>query len=369
MRILPLKIAVVGASLGGLSAANVLRQLGHDCQIFEAFPHGFHDRGGALGSVDLGLLGQIRGKPQLGAPRHIRGHGHFYGDLWAYLYGGLPADSVHFGVDIQEVVAAGSDHPALRVKDQVVAFDVIIGADGGKSAMRTLVTDQHPTYAGYTLWRGLVSTADIGGPPSGRRIINGCAYETLGFACAGPSGTGTMWNCGVYMAMPEAEIEAPTRNRQVGTAMRSVPDWFVPFTHALFGTRNGQFWDACARHGKVSPHPIWEFAADRVTRGRIALLGDAAHLASPRTGAGAYTAMVDAVALGAAFSKCDTIEAALSRYDTDTIARAAALLQKSRNAGKTFVPRSGPIPSPEQVLHQVAPHLAASRAARSGCDR
>ncbi len=368
MRISPLKIAVVGASLGGLSAANVLRQLGHDCQIFEAFPHGFHNRGGALGSVDLRLLRQIRGNPQPGALHHIRGHGHFYGDLWTYLYDGIPADSVHFGVDIQEVTAADSDHPALRVKDQVVAFDLIIGADGGKSAMRALVTDKCPTYAGYTLWRGLVSTEGIAGPPLGRRIIDGCVYETLGFACAGPPGTGTMWNCGVYMATPEVEVEAPTRNRQVGTTLRSVPDWFVPFTHALFGTRNGQFWDACARHGKVSPHPIWEFAADRVTRGRIALLGDAAHLASPRTGAGAYTAMVDAVALGAAFSNSETIEAALNRYNNDTVARATALLQRSRKAGHIFVPRSGPIPSPEQVLRQVALHLAASGSAGSDCD-
>ena len=37
MRIPPLKIAVVGASLGGLSAANVLRQLGFDAQVYELF--------------------------------------------------------------------------------------------------------------------------------------------------------------------------------------------------------------------------------------------------------------------------------------------------------------------------------------------
>jgi len=191
----------------------------------------------------------------------------------------------------------------------------------------------------------------------------------LSFPCAGTPGTGTMWNCGVYMATPEVEVEAPTRNRQVGTTLRSVPDWFVPFTHALFGTTNGQFWEACVRHGKVSPHPIWEFAADCAIRGRIALLGDAAHLASPRTGAGAYTAMVDAAALGAAFSNCVTIEAALNRYNNDTVARAATLLQRSRKAGNTFLPRSGPIPSPKQVLQQIAPNLAASRQAGSNYDR
>jgi 2-polyprenyl-6-methoxyphenol hydroxylase-like FAD-dependent oxidoreductase len=77
MRIPPLKIAVVGASLGGLSAANVLRQLGFDAQVYELFAKGFDKRGGALGSVDLGLLRRIRlGNPD-SADRAIKGHGHF----------------------------------------------------------------------------------------------------------------------------------------------------------------------------------------------------------------------------------------------------------------------------------------------------
>ena len=62
------------------------------------------------------------------------------------------------------------------------------------------------------------------GPPSGVRIVNGIRYETLGFPCAGPDGP--LWNCGVYMAMPYAEVAAPTRNRQVGSAIRDIPDWF-----------------------------------------------------------------------------------------------------------------------------------------------
>ena len=76
-----------------------------------------------------------------------------------------------------------------------------------------------------------------------------------------------------------------------------MPEWFVPFVRTLFGEGNAAYWAACAAHGKVSAHPVWELAADRVVHGRLALLGDAAHMASPRTGAGAYTAMVDAVVL------------------------------------------------------------------------
>jgi predicted NAD/FAD-dependent oxidoreductase len=46
-----IKIAIVGASLGGLSAANVLRQLGFDAQVYELFAKGFDKPGRRAGSA------------------------------------------------------------------------------------------------------------------------------------------------------------------------------------------------------------------------------------------------------------------------------------------------------------------------------
>lgn len=347
-----IQIAVVGASIGGLSAANVLRQLGFDVQVYELFPKGFETRGGALGSVDLNLLRQIRGGDHAGADRSIKGHGHFYGDLWDYLYQGLLSDSVHFGVDVQTLAEAGSERPSLVIDGKLKAFDIIIGADGGKSTIRPFVTKQQPIYAGYTVWRGLVPMQGIDGPPSGDRTVNGIHYQTLGFPCASPNGP--LWNCGVYMAMPEAEVAPPTRNRQVGTAMKQTADWFVPLVHALFGDRNARFWEACSTQGKVTPHPIWEFAADPAVAGRIVLLGDAAHLSSPRTGAGAYTAMLDAAALGSAFSHATTISEALDVYNQRAVQRARTLFDTSRSAGRAFAPDRHHTISPPDVLRYLA---------------
>jgi 2-polyprenyl-6-methoxyphenol hydroxylase-like FAD-dependent oxidoreductase len=347
-----IQIAVVGASLGGLSVANVLRQLGFDVQVFELFPKGFEARGGALGSVDLNLLRQIRGGDHAGADRSIKGHGHFYGDLWDYLYQGLPIDIVHFGVDVQTLDNAASERPSLVIDGKSKAFDIVIGADGGKSTIRPFVTDQQPIYSGYTVWRGLVPMEGIDGPPSGDRTANGIHYQTLGFPCASPNGP--LWNCGVYMAMPEAEVAPPTRNRQVGTAMKQIPDWFVPLVQALFGDRNAQFWEACIKYGKVTPHPIWEFAADPVVAGRIVLLGDAAHLSSPRTGAGAYTAMLDAAALGSAFSYAATVSEALEAYNQGAVQRARTLFERSRSAGRAFAPDRHHTISPPDVLQYLA---------------
>lgn len=129
-----LDIAVVGASLGGLSVANVLQRLGARVEVYECFGHGFHNRGGALGAVDVELVREIRGDvSRSGHSGPIKGHGHFYGDLWQYLYEGLLEGTVHFGVDVQEILDSSSDSPQLVIGGAPLRFDIIVGADGGVS--------------------------------------------------------------------------------------------------------------------------------------------------------------------------------------------------------------------------------------------
>lgn len=356
-----LRVAVVGASLGGLSVANALQRAGARVSVFELYPSGFHLRGGALGSVDLGLVDEITGGARHARPIH--GHGHFYGDLWQHLFAALPAGTVTFGAEVSAVLEPESDAPRLLLNGGTTsaAFELIIGADGGKSTLRSYVTASRPRYAGYQVWRGLVPCSLAPGPPSGRAHVGGVAYETLGFACNGPPELGALWNTGIYVATPEAEVQPPMRNRQVGAeeagaeagaaaARGGAPTWLVPFVRALFGERNAQYWAACAAHGKVSAHPVWELAADTVVHRRLVLLGDAAHMASPRTGAGAYTAMVDALTLGRAVASSASLAEALSAYDADTVRRGRELYQASRRAAASFAPRDGQtILSPSQI--------------------
>jgi 2-polyprenyl-6-methoxyphenol hydroxylase-like FAD-dependent oxidoreductase len=394
-----LNVAVVGASLGGLSAANVLHRLGAHVQVYESFPAGFHHRGGGLGNVDVELLQDITGGRSSSHLTCTRGgHGYFYGDLWAYLYHGLPGGTVVFGANVHDIVVRGvplestaSDKEQEQLPQLVVTFekdssdpdrdsrsggacvnsddsphvktmefDLIIGADGGKSTIRQYVTDQLPTYAGYTLWRGLVSPENVTDPPYGITSLNGYTYKTLGFLCPGPPdshGQNTeLWNCGVYMALPESQVPKPSRNRQVSDTdtdgtNTSVPSWFLPIVQKLFGASNAQFWSRCLTYGKVSPHPIWELACDRVVNGRIALLGDAAHMASPHTGAGAYTPMVDAVLLREALMQGGgSLKHALQLYNTDTVRRGRQLMASSRRVGAQFCPPGKEPVAPESIL-------------------
>jgi 2-polyprenyl-6-methoxyphenol hydroxylase-like FAD-dependent oxidoreductase len=351
MNVQNLKVAVIGCSIGGLSAANVLNRLGFEVTVFEAFPEGFQNRGGALGAVDLQLLQTIL--PTGTIQKRIRHHGHFYGDLWQYLYEGLPNFSVKFGVDIQEIHNSESLKPTLKIEGKLQEFDLIIGADGGKSTVRKYVTDATPQYAGYTLWRTLLSTDKITHPPSGSKTINGIRYETLGFPFIGANQE-SLWNCGVYMAMPESEVEKPTKNRQVSTEnFNQIPDWFLPFIEHLFDKPTLKFWETAVQRGKVSPHPVWEFVAEKVVQNRILLLGDAAHMASPRTGAGAYSAMVDAVVLEAALKQGKNIDETLKLYNQNTVFRGEELYNRSRKSASYFAPENRKIVSPKVLLERL----------------
>ncbi len=346
-----LNIAIVGSSIGGLSAANVLNRLGFEVTVLESFSSGFHNRGGALGSVDLQLLQTIL--PTKTTYKRIRNHGHFYGDLWQILYEGLPKSTVKFGIDIQEIFNPESLNPILNIEDKYQEFDFIIGADGGKSTMRKYVTDAVPQYGGYTLWRALLSTNKINHPPSGSKTVNGIRYETLGFPFIGANQE-SLWNCGVYMAMPESEVEKATRNRQVSTLnFKKTPDWFLPFIDYLFDNTTFNFWKTAVQNGKISPHPVWEFVTDKVVRNRVLLLGDAAHMASPRTGAGAFSAMVDAVVLGNAFKYTNNIDEALKVYNQNTVDRGKELYNRSRKSASYFAPKNRKIISPKVLIERI----------------
>lgn len=102
--------------------------------------------------------------------------------------------------------------------------------------------------------------------------------------------------------------------------------------------------------GDIKPHPQYEFGATKIRQDRILLVGDAAHMASPRTAVGAHTAILDALALkevlqvvkkqnkGNGDDHEEVLETALQLYTPTGIERAQALYQRSRQVSQQFVP-------------------------------
>ena len=97
---------------------------------------------------------------RMGAQAHRSQGAYYYGDLWRFLYEGLPEDCVKFNQIIHDL---GVDPMKPTINDQV--FDAVIVADGGFSSLRKYVTgdDKQPEYAGHMIYRARLAVEDYPG--------------------------------------------------------------------------------------------------------------------------------------------------------------------------------------------------------------
>ena len=229
-------------------------------------------------------------------------------------------------------------------------------ADGGWSSLRSryFAPAGSPEYAGHQVWRFRVEAKHVPGFQAYGAFESGHYFSIM---LDISFNDGRQWIMGgTAIAAEESAVvrPAPGGSRQAppeGNSSTPPPAWFLPFFETKFAHAAGgelvRVMRAAAAHGKISPAlPQYEYAAPRVVAGRLVLLGDAAHMASPRTGAGAHTAVLDAAALGEAFAGAARsggggggggggapgalVDRALAAYAPPAVQRAAALVARSR---------------------------------------
>ena len=101
-------------------------------------------------------------------------------------------------------------------------------------------------------------------------------------------------------------------------------------------------WGECVAwgmtHGEVVGTPVAEYLPVRLVRGRVALVGDAAHVASPMTGAGFENALQDVAALVAALrSATADLPADLDRYERERLPHARRLVSSGMAWGRSYL--------------------------------
>jgi 2-polyprenyl-6-methoxyphenol hydroxylase-like FAD-dependent oxidoreductase len=186
---------IIGGSLGGLFAGNLLRRIGWDVDIFERSPHDLDSRGGGivlqpevvevfrrvgvdLRKVDLGVRSAYRTVLQTDGSIQSKHYAPQTQTSWSLIYTTLKAafgdQNYHQG---KTLVRIDQDLPAEKVTAHFddgtqEKGDLLIGADGGNSVVRRhFWPNMHPTYAGYLAWRGLLP--EDGMPPSAREMLHG----------------------------------------------------------------------------------------------------------------------------------------------------------------------------------------------------
>lgn len=279
-----------------------------------------------------------------------------WGPLWRELRQRLPG-TVDFrtGVTVRQVVGA-ADGAELHLDGAGPArterFDLVIGADGYRSVVRDAAFPGIRTgFAGYLAWRGAVpaerlTALDLPGLPSDPWAEEDMIYAVFpgGHVVVYriPDGNGGhRANWVLYTAPPaglDLALDTPT-SLPPGTLTEDLHRHLTHVADELLPP----YWGGLIR---LTPpqecfiQPMYDFTAPRYTAGRLLLVGDAATVARPHTGAGAVKALQDAAALEAALRAVAERPDALEAYGTERGAAGRAMVELGRRLGHTLVQRT-----------------------------
>jgi 2-polyprenyl-6-methoxyphenol hydroxylase-like FAD-dependent oxidoreductase len=356
-----MEVAIVGAGIGGLTLALALHQAGIACRVYEAapawkplgvginlLPHAMRELtelgvGQALERVAVATrevvfcnrFGQfIRREPR----------GRAAGYAWpqlsihrADLHEALLA-AVHERLGVNAVVL-GAKCTGFVQEESVVTLSfeggataraqAAIGCDGIHSAVRKLL---HPnegplSYQGINMWRGVTRAKPF---LTGASMVIGGWLE-VGKLVVYPV-RGAIDAEGRQLVNWVAEIQSPRNVMQDWNLRGRLEDFLPAFESWRFD------WLDCAALLRAADLVLEYPMVDREplpwwTRGRVTLLGDAAHPMYPRGSNGAGQAILDARTLAGCLRRERDVPAALKAYEAARLASAYEVVLANRDSG------------------------------------
>jgi salicylate hydroxylase len=357
----PLKALIIGAGIGGLTAALALDRRGVEVEIYEAAAA--PDLGGASLSIgpnavrlldEIGLAGPLREvgavpdtvdllrwddgsllhrttlgpamEERFGAPQLDL----FRPDLQRVLLAALPEGALHLGAEVASVGESAGRASIALAEGTVIEGDLVVAADGIRSPVRRqLFGPEDPVFSGTVVYRGVVPREVVGDlhPPRANMYWLGPQRHGVSYWLSG----GEL--LAVTLATREADwsreswtLEAPAEE-----ALAFVDGWDEAYRERL------GMCDSMLRSAVFIREPI-----DRWSVGRVTLLGDAAHAMAPFQAQGSAQAIEDAYVLAACLAEgTEDVPAALRRYEAVRLAHAAELQGSSRSAADTFYLEDG----------------------------
>jgi salicylate hydroxylase len=323
------KIAIVGGGLAGLGAAHALQTFGMKAEVFETAP--------ALGEIGAAVNVSpqaVKALQAIGVGDQVAAVGNTSPGIYtrnmqtgeflelndrhkAAARYGAPYYTFH-RADLLDALASGLDHGAIHLDHRLtglaersdgillafangteVEAEIVIGADGVRSVIRqALYGDDNPTYTGQMVWRALLNGGDVPAEvlePTGHIQWVGPGCHLLAYYIRGRK----LVNI-VTQEDTDKWVEEGWSTRGDPDEMRlSFPNP-EPRLETLLSVVT-----ACSKWGLFT-RPLTQ----NWGRGRIQLIGDAAHAMLPNAGQGACQAFEDAYILARWLEACrDPVEA------------------------------------------------------------
>ena len=354
----PYRVAIVGGGIGGLTAAVALHQRGFEVDVYERSPKleevgaglqvgpngvkviralGLWDKFSKVAfrpatqvSIKWDDASQRHRTPLKGVAERDYGAPHttlHRAHLHELLRNQLPERAIHLN---SNCVGASSteDSAVARFADGLeVEADVVIGADGIRSAIRAqLFGADNPRFTEQMCWRCMVPMERVPthiGPGLSVELARDDYHGWIGpngHVICYPIGDGSMLNIfagHVTDEWVEESWSAPSSQEELLAAYEG---WNEALLEMFRNVRHVFKWGIYDR----DPIPQW-------TKGRVTLLGDAAHPTMPTLAQGGNMAIEDGYVLGRNLDRHrDDIHAALKGYVAERQPRTARVTLQSR---------------------------------------
>lgn len=342
-----MKIGIIGAGIGGITAALFLQKSGIKVEVFEK-SQSFQPVGAGIGlgsnaMVAFDRMGVSEKIKQAGMPLHEQRLLDYHlktmnkidfsklkalfgeetitiqrASLHQALFNYLEQDTIQFNkqatdfTQMQEKIEVTFNH------SEVHDFDYIIAADGIHSLFRKqLVPNSLPRFQQYTCYRG--TSLNKGDVP----------YHVgqEAWSKKGRFGWAPLQNNEVYWF---ACVNAPEQDEYLASLEPSgVANLFQHFPAPVGRLIREVQPDSFLHHDIYDIKPLSTFVYER-----IVLLGDAAHATSPNMGQGAGQAIEDAYCLANSIMQANTMEQALNTYNKKRVGKTRKVIRLSKQIGK-----------------------------------
>lgn len=348
------RIAIIGAGIGGLTLAIDLQRKGIDAQLYEqtsvlrevgaavslsANASRFYEERFGLAEPLLSHGAEIDGLIYRDArtgeqiarlcshEEYRRRFGaSFIGihraDLQAMLFSALDPESLHLSRRVESIDDSGSA-AVLRFADgDAVEADLVIGADGARSmTRRQLLGYDDARYSGCSAYRGIVAPELLPSLPDPEAIQFWMAPG--GHLLHYPIGSGDQ----NFFLVKREELPWAERSWVVpveeGSHLARFDGWAEPVQEMIGAVPVTERWALFYR----PPLTHW-------SRGRITLLGDAAHATVPHHGQGANQSIEDAIVLSDLLSASEDWDAARVEYERRRRSRTRRVVDASLAVGE-----------------------------------